>query len=61
MVKNLPSNAGDEGLIPGQGTKMPHAAGQLGQRTKPERSPCAATKKEPTDSDVKIPQAATNT
>ena len=29
MVKNLPSNAGDLGLIPGRGTKIPHAAGQL--------------------------------
>ena len=29
MVKNPPSNAGDAGLIPGQGTKIPHAAGQL--------------------------------
>ena len=29
MVKNLPSNAGDIGLIPGQGTKIPHAMGQL--------------------------------
>ena len=26
MVKNLPSNAGDVGSIPGQGTKSPHAA-----------------------------------
>ena len=26
MVTNLPSNAGDSGLIPGQGTKIPHAA-----------------------------------
>ena len=25
MVKNLPSNAGDLGLIPGQGSKIPHA------------------------------------
>ena len=25
MVKNLPSNAGDAGLIPGQVTKIPHA------------------------------------
>ena len=24
MVKNTPSNAWDEGLIPGQGTKMLH-------------------------------------
>ena len=23
-VKNLPSSVGDEGLIPGQGTKIPH-------------------------------------
>ena len=29
MVKNLPYNAGDAGSIPGQGTKIPHAAGQL--------------------------------
>ena len=26
MVKNLPSNAGDMGWIPGWGTKIPHAA-----------------------------------
>ena len=37
MVENLPSNAGDIGLIPDPGpeTKIPHAKGQL--------SPCAAT------------------
>ena len=35
VVKNLPTNAGDAGLIPGRGTKIPHAAGQL--------SPCATT------------------
>ena len=29
VVKNLPSNAGDVGLIPGQGTKIPRATGQL--------------------------------
>ena len=29
MVKNRPSNAGDAGSIPGQGTKISHAAGQL--------------------------------
>ena len=29
MVKNLPCNAGDVGLIPGQGTMIPHAAKQL--------------------------------
>ena len=29
MVKNPPYNAGYAGSIPGQGTKTPHAAGQL--------------------------------
>ena len=29
VVKNPPSNAGDAGLIPGWGTKIPHATGQL--------------------------------
>ena len=29
MVKNLPANAGDMGSIPGQGTKIPHAAEQM--------------------------------
>ena len=29
VVKNLPSNAGDVGLIPGRGIKIPHATGQL--------------------------------
>ena len=29
MVKNLPSNAGIMGSIPGQGTKIPYATGQL--------------------------------
>ena len=36
VVKNLPSNLGDVGLIPGQGTKIPHATGQL--------SPCTTMK-----------------
>ena len=35
VVKNPPYNAGDAGLIPGLGTKILHAAGQL--------SPCATT------------------
>ena len=29
VVKNLPSNVRDVGSIPGQGTKIPHAVGQL--------------------------------
>ena len=32
-VKNLPCNAGDVGLIPGGGTKIPHATGRLNTRT----------------------------
>ena len=27
MVKNLPCSAGDVGLIPGQGSKIPHTSG----------------------------------
>ena len=57
VTKNLPYNAGDAGSIPGQGTKIPHAAGQLSPRATTtelahsgpctpqlERSPCATTK-----------------
>ena len=33
VVKHLPPNAGDTGLIPGQGTKIPHAMGQLSPHT----------------------------
>ena len=29
VVKNPPCNAGDAGLIPGQGTKIPHVSRQL--------------------------------
>ena len=29
MVNNLPSSAGDAGSIPGWGTEIPHAVGQL--------------------------------
>ena len=29
VVKNPPYNTGDTGLISAQGTKIPHAAGQL--------------------------------
>ena len=32
VVKHPPSNAGDAGPIPGQGTKIPHATGQLSPR-----------------------------
>ena len=32
VVENLPYNAGDAASIPGQGTEIPHAAGQLSPR-----------------------------
>ena len=39
VVKNPPANAGDKGLIPGGGTKVPYGLGQLSpqapQLTKP--------------------------
>ena len=56
MVKTLPSNSGDVGSIPGQGTEIPHVLGQLSLSTAttepthpgacvpPLESPCAATK-----------------
>ena len=33
VVKNPPCNAGDTGLIPGWGTKIPYATEQLSPRT----------------------------
>ena len=36
VVKNPPSNAGYMGSVPGQGTKLSHATGQL--------SPCTTTR-----------------
>ena len=48
-VKNLPSNTGDTGSIPGQGTKIPHTVGQgshVLQLLKPTHSsPCSSTRK----------------
>ena len=32
VVKNSPCNAGDSGLIPGWGTKVPHASEKLSPR-----------------------------
>ena len=33
VVENLPSNEADTGLIPGRGTKVSHAEGQLSPHT----------------------------
>jgi len=41
VVKTLPANAGDTSLIPGTGTKIPHARGKLSvvpQLLKPTRA-----------------------
>ena len=43
MVKNQPSNTGDTGLIPGQGTTIPHGMGQLSLHATTRESPCAIT------------------
>ena len=40
VVKNPPSNAGDAGSIPGRGTKIPHAAGQLSTCTTTTEPAC---------------------
>ena len=46
VVKNLPSNTGDVGSIPGWGTKIPHATGQpsLHATTKTQCNQKAKTK-----------------
>ena len=41
VVKNLPSIAGDMGLIPDRGTKIPHAMGQQSLHTPQLLSPRA--------------------
>ena len=44
-VENLLSNPGGAGLIPGQGTKIPHASGQLSPCCVcNKRSPCTTTR-----------------
>ena len=51
MVKSLPSNAGDAGLIFSWGTKIPHAMGQMSLHATTREMPanckkilCAMTK-----------------
>ena len=56
VVKNPPSDAGDVGLIPGQGNKIPHAKGQLclyAATTEPSSSRACALQQ-------RSPQATTN-
>ena len=47
MVKNLPSNAGDMGSIPGWRTKSPHAVGQLSRTSQLEKPLSTATRESP--------------
>ena len=62
MVKNLPSNAGDTSSIPGRGTKIPHAAGQLNlhatatELTCLNERACVLQTTEPTRSGTRAPQ-----
>ena len=44
VVKSPPSNAGDSGSTPGQGTKTPHSKEQLSQNTTTKESPHPKTK-----------------
>ena len=50
VVGNLPSRVRDPGAIPGLGTKIPHAMGQLGARAattlepKPQQGPSATAR-----------------
>ena len=46
-VNNLPADAGDEGSIPGRGTNIPHAEGQLRCCTTTGENPTCCSK-EPT-------------
>ena len=55
VVENPPSNAGDKGLISGQGTKLPHAMGQLKWVLLVEKPPGASTT-EPMCPGVHAPQ-----
>ena len=61
VVKNLPCNAGDVGSIPGQGTKIPHDAGQLSLRATTTSSRASTRARmppttEPTHSGTRVPQ-----
>ena len=67
VLKNLPSNAGGMGTIPGQGTKIPHAMGQplspctkLGRLHVTSRDACAPQGKI-LHAAVKMLQATTKT
>ena len=41
VVKNPPASVRDEGSIPGQGTKIPHAMGQLSLHAEAKKPVCS--------------------
>ena len=64
MVKNLPNNAGDMGSMPGQGTEIPLASGQLSLCTAATEPTCSGTCMPTLESScavMKIPPAACKT
>ena len=65
VVENPSCNAGDAGLIPGRGTKIPHATGQLSLRattTEPAHSrACTPQLERSPRTTTKILRAATET
>ena len=65
-VKNPPSSAGDMGSIPGRGTKIPHATGQLSPRATTREMPAPQQRarllqRKMLHATTKIPCAATKT
>ena len=60
VVKDPPSNAGDVGSIPSQGTKIPQATGQLSPRTT-TTEPARVLQGKIPHAAKKIPRAATKT
>ena len=55
LLKNPPYNVGDKCLIPDQGTKIPHTAGQQKPTSHTSRSLCNATK-DPCNDDLTQPK-----
>ena len=62
VVENPPSNAGDAGLTPGRGNKIPHATGQLSPRATTtelrclNQKACVPQTTEPMHSGTCVPQ-----
>ena len=61
VVKNLPSNVGDSGLIPGRGTKLLRAAGQLSTRATTGAQVCVPQVEKELCAQGKLPCATAET